>query len=703
MSEKINTLFEIKNELNTVINLRKKTISTIEKHQNTISGLLTKLETLKKSMPLEVDQIKIIEHQIEQLDVLINTLKINNENHVYNIDNLLTSEQSEKFQLITEIFNAESKIYTKNKAIDYLVSVSQIELEYIVCNHKALKFVTHDKKTIIIYPTIILLEDEENSFYIVQTSELVLTYKKNEILQNNEHKIDSKDNHTATFFIATMLDELFYFENEQLLSSFESKFNDYKKSLVTLNSPSIKGIKKEYYSIINEFGNKYFEFLQQLSTHQLFINYLKDKQKDTSIKYIKTMGIVDLIKCFSAVTDIKDTSSNEAFAIMFLQNKLNGLPIEKYEDLIKLNDKESIKYYIELTESLSSELKDVENTLNFNLATLLYPFDNELYTEYLSNIYQFASLIIKADGKVTRNEEDFLKKIMTQTSDKLNLNLPLQHFENNKEKNLDELLFDLYDLTGLQIVKQEINTLINLIKVKKAREEFDLKNTDMSLHIVFSGNPGTGKTTVARHLAKIYKCLGVLSKGHLVETDRSGLIAEFVGQTAVKVNKLVDSALNGVLFIDEAYAIFSDDKDTYGKEAIATLLKRMEDDRDKLIVVLAGYTDQMKTFINSNPGLKSRFNKYISFTDYTPIELYSIFIGMSRKLNFVLEDSLPDLLKLRFSEEIEKGDSAFGNGRYVRNLFEKMLEKQANRLALDTELSKEKLSTLKIEDLPNNI
>jgi SpoVK/Ycf46/Vps4 family AAA+-type ATPase len=186
----------------------------------------------------------------------------------------------------------------------------------------------------------------------------------------------------------------------------------------------------------------------------------------------------------------------------------------------------------------------------------------------------------------------------------------------------------------------------------------------------------------------------------LVETDRSGMIAEYVGQTAIKVNKLVDSALHGVLFIDEAYAILIDDKDTYGREAIATLLKRMEDDRDKLIVVLAGYTGEMTTFIASNPGLKSRFNKYIFFPDYTADELYSIFIGMTRKLHFILEATLIDKLKLRFSEEIQKGDSSFGNGRFVRNMFEKMIENQANRLAYDNNLTKEKLTTLKEIDLP---
>lgn len=222
----------------------------------------------------------------------------------------------------------------------------------------------------------------------------------------------------------------------------------------------------------------------------------------------------------------------------------------------------------------------------------------------------------------------------------------------------------------------------------------------MSLHLVFTGSPGTGKTTVARFVAQIYKCLGVLQKGHLVETDRSGMIAEYTGQTAIKVNKLVDSALHGVLFIDEAYAILTDAQDAYGKEAIATLLKRMEDDRDKLIVILAGYTTEMEMFIDSNPGLKSRFNKYIHFANYTADELYSIFISMSRKLHFTCSLQVVDAIRNHFAAVIEKGDDNFGNGRYVRNFFEKLIEKQANRLASDTNLNKEKLTTFLMEDIP---
>lgn len=173
---------------------------------------------------------------------------------------------------------------------------------------------------------------------------------------------------------------------------------------------------------------------------------------------------------------------------------------------------------------------------------------------------------------------------------------------------------ELEGLIGLNNVKQEIKTLANLVKVQQARKDEGLKNSTLSYHLVFTGNPGTGKTTIARIIASIYKDLKILKKGHLVETDRSGLVAEYLGQTAVKTNAVIDTALDGVLFIDEAYSL-TDENDSYGKEAVATLLKRMEDDRDRLVVILAGYTENMTHFIMTNPGLESRFNKYIEFTD----------------------------------------------------------------------------------------
>ncbi len=258
----------------------------------------------------------------------------------------------------------------------------------------------------------------------------------------------------------------------------------------------------------------------------------------------------------------------------------------------------------------------------------------------------------------------------------------------------------LDELIGLASVKKEVETLYNFIKIQQTRAANGLKTSAVSYHCVFTGNPGTGKTTVARILAKIYKKLGVVSKGHLVETDRAGLVAEYVGQTAVKTNKIIDSALDGVLFIDEAYSLISGSENDYGKEAIATLLKRMEDNRDRLIVILAGYTKNMKDFIDSNPGLQSRFNRYIEFPDYSAEELLQIFEANMKKYEYHFGEGAKEALQQYFANEVAHKDANFGNGRLVRNVFEKTLERQANRLAHEVNLTTDKLSQIEIEDFP---
>ena len=259
---------------------------------------------------------------------------------------------------------------------------------------------------------------------------------------------------------------------------------------------------------------------------------------------------------------------------------------------------------------------------------------------------------------------------------------------------------ELDSLIGLASVKKEVQTLTNFIKIQQKRAEQGLKSSSVSYHCVFTGNPGTGKTTVARIVADIYKNLGVLKKGHLIETDRAGLVAEYVGQTAVKTNKIIDSALDGVLFIDEAYSLVGGGESDYGKEAVATLLKRMEDDRERLVVILAGYTKDMKQFIDSNPGLQSRFNRYIEFPDYTPDELYQIFALSLKKYDYHVTDDAKVALQHFFEEAVAHKDANFGNGRFVRNIFEKVLEHQANRLASESNLTTERLSEITIEDLP---
>ena len=257
---------------------------------------------------------------------------------------------------------------------------------------------------------------------------------------------------------------------------------------------------------------------------------------------------------------------------------------------------------------------------------------------------------------------------------------------------------ELRSLVGLEKVKKEIESLRNLLKIQELRKKQGLKNTSVSYHCVFTGNPGTGKTTVARIVAGIYKELGILKKGHLVETDRSGLVAEYVGRTAPKTNKIIDSALDGVLFIDEAYSLMGEGND-YGSEAVATLLKRMEDDRDRLIVILAGYTNEIKAFINSNPGLQSRFNRYIQFDDYSPEDLVDIFKLNMRKSNYRIKRDAFEKLKVYFSDAVENKDKNFGNGRFVRNTFERVVQNQADRLAQQSAITSDDLSIITFDDI----
>lgn len=265
--------------------------------------------------------------------------------------------------------------------------------------------------------------------------------------------------------------------------------------------------------------------------------------------------------------------------------------------------------------------------------------------------------------------------------------------EGDPYKELDELI-------GLGAVKEEVRSLANFVKLQKQRQDKGLKTPKLSYHLVFTGSPGTGKTTVARIVARIYKDLGILKKGHTVETDRSGLVANYVGQTATKTNAVVDSALNGVLFIDEAYALVPENaSQDYGQEAISTLLKRMEDDRDKLVVIIAGYTNEMKRFIDSNPGLQSRFNRYINFPDYTAEELVDIFKMYVKKNEYTIGWEAMEMLNEKLNYAVEHKDRNFGNARYVRNVFEKAIQAQANRLSGKTGLSERQLTEITIDDL----
>ena len=267
---------------------------------------------------------------------------------------------------------------------------------------------------------------------------------------------------------------------------------------------------------------------------------------------------------------------------------------------------------------------------------------------------------------------------------------------------LEELLAELDGLIGLQSVKRNVHSLLHLQSIQMEREARGLPRIPMSNHLVFTGNPGTGKTTVARMIARIYKKIGLLSKGTFVEVDRSGLVAGYVGQTAIEVSNVLDSAKGGVLFIDEAYALANGVGGDYGMEAIETLLKRMEDEREDLVVIVAGYPKLMERFISSNPGLRSRFSKKIFFPDYTPEELLDILQYMVKKNGFIISEPALDFAYEVLEKKYNTRSEDFANAREVRNFFESAIVSQADRLYGKEHITDEELCRLEVDDFKYN-
>lgn len=357
-----------------------------------------------------------------------------------------------------------------------------------------------------------------------------------------------------------------------------------------------------------------------------------------------------------------------------------------------------------------------------NILLYLAAVDDEVTWDeasYITDCTQRLTAICDASGvkpsKPALNAQDFVTSGEPSFGEKFGakptggpatdapVSAPASAPEQPPRRSAEELLAELNELVGLDEVKKDVNSLINLIKVRKLRQANDLPVAPMSLHLVFLGNPGTGKTTVARLLAQLYAAIGVLSKGQLVEVDRSGLVAGFVGQTALKTQEVIASAMGGVLFIDEAYSLAMGGENDFGREAIDTILKAMEDHRDDLVVIVAGYDGPMEKFLSSNPGLESRFNKYFYFPDYTGEQLFTIFQSQCRKNGYTLSPESEEQAKALFQDLYDHRDENFGNGRTVRNLFEQMVVRQSNRVAAMDAPTREELMTFLPEDFTDPI
>lgn len=379
---------------------------------------------------------------------------------------------------------------------------------------------------------------------------------------------------------------------------------------------------------------------------------------------------------------------------------------DKYLKVLEEHNTFSESQRISFAEKIFELEKDgfQNNVISFENFTLnsinTLTFENQ--DKMKKAFYEFAEIIVKADGIITEYETKTLKFLSTTFSKVRNETKTLQANGFSKTE-LNSILEELNNLVGMENIKNDILSLINIINVNKLRSKEGLPEQKLSLHSVFIGPPGTGKTTIARILSNIYHSLELLPENNFVETDRSGLVAGYVGQTAIKTDEIINKAKNGILFIDEAYTLKRGNSDNdYGQEAIDILLKRMEDSRENLIIIVAGYETEMNHFINSNPGLKSRFNRYFHFNDYNSTELTEIYRRIADKSGFILKEEAQKRLNNLFENLCSTKDDKFGNARLARNIFEKTFEKHANRTSTIAPITRDILTTIEEVDIPFN-
>jgi SpoVK/Ycf46/Vps4 family AAA+-type ATPase len=406
-------------------------------------------------------------------------------------------------------------------------------------------------------------------------------------------------------------------------------------------------------------------------TNLLGYNNFEENQFEFALSFVWNVEFTEKLDVSSIeLIDKWGYLEEETKSVLINNVKGNSHSFKYLESLSYLNN-------LNIDASIKQKIKNSIETMIIEYFTLIVNLDNQI-SDFEKGKYEELKLLLQFDYSA-------VKEVSSSTF--------------SSDDSLEATLKELEELVGLSEIKNEVKSLINFAKVNEIRKAKGLPSVSLSLHSVFFGPPGTGKTTIARLISKSFKSLGILKKGHLVESDRSQLVAGYVGQTAIKTKEVLDKALDGVLFIDEAYSLSSDDD--FGKEAIDTILKYMEDNRDRLIVIVAGYENEMGNFINSNPGLKSRFNKYFNFPNYSGSELLDILLRITAKNKFNMSDEAKSKLTYIINDAIFSEGKQFGNARYIRNLFEQIVQNQFMRVSQLENLEEEHLSEISVNDLPN--
>ena len=457
------------------------------------------------------------------------------------------------------------------------------------------------------------------------------------------------------------------------------------------NQEFVQELKKETLSLL--------AICEELNKDAVFIQKINAKiNPNTSNSFLfKTQQffLSDIISIFEKKINLETEKSLFAFAYYYDALRNSHFADEKaINTLNKLVSTSEFRENLKKLRNQNQIVPQNSNQTNF-LISVLSEMKHPKLTEITIHFEKFIQFSYNLEVKNTQELKEIIAPTPPSQSTNSSVSFP------STDDTLEKVLEELNELVGLENVKKDIYELINLLEIQKKRSAEGLKNIEIALHTVFLGPPGTGKTSVARLLSRIFKHLGFLSIGQMYETDREGMVAGFVGQTATKVDKAVQESKGGVLFIDEAYGLtangFGND---YGSEAVNTMLKRMEDYRDDLAVVVAGYTEPMKTFIESNPGLRSRFNRYFQFEHFKPTELFSIFETFCKKSDFILTEDAIEKLKDTFDLLYSKKDEGFGNARVIRNLFEKCVQNQANRIIKLEKITPEILKNFTEEDIP---